>query len=152
VLISEEIECVRQYIWLLKMRFGERYRFRLEVQDETLGFETPALVLQPLVENAITHGLRDLEKGGEVAISARIEGDTIRLSVSDSGRGMKKEDIAVALAAADPEDATPQHGIGLHNVVRRVSLATGGVGIVEIESEIGHGTRVTVVLPKGKSQ
>jgi sensor histidine kinase YesM len=152
VLISEEIECVRQYIWLQKMRFGERYRFRLEVQDETLGFETPALVLQPLVENAITHGLRDFEKGGEVAISARIEGDTIRLSVSDSGRGMKKEDIAVALAAADPEDATPQHGIGLHNVVRRVSLATGGVGIVEIESEIGHGTRVTVVLPKGKSQ
>ncbi|HCX95870.1 MAG TPA: hypothetical protein DHU26_02555 [Spirochaetaceae bacterium] len=150
VLVSEEIECVRQYIWLLKLRFGERYRFRIEVQDEALGNETPALVLQPLVENAIAHGLRDIEEGGDVIVSARIEGETIRLSVSDSGKGMAKDDIARALSAADPEDTTPQRGIGLHNVVRRVALATGGLGKVEIESEPGHGTRITIVLPVGK--
>ncbi len=151
VLVSEEIECVRQYIWLLKLRFGERFRFRLEVQDDALGYETPALVLQPLVENAIVHGLRDLEQGGDVIVSARLDGDTVRLSVSDSGRGMPKESIALALAAADPEDTTPQHGIGLHNVVRRVALATGGKGRVEIESELGHGTRVTIILRAEKS-
>ncbi|GAB6276746.1 MAG: hypothetical protein SAMD01599839_12860 [Rectinema sp.] len=151
VLVSEEIECVRQYIWLLKLRFGERFRFRLEAQDEALGYETPALVLQPLVENAIVHGLKDLEEGGDVIVSARLDGETVRLSVSDSGRGMEKDSIALALAAADPEDTTPQHGIGLHNVVRRVALATGGLGRVEIESELGHGTRVTIILQAGKA-
>ncbi|MEN6296953.1 MAG: ATP-binding protein, partial [Rectinema sp.] len=139
------------YIWLLKLRFGERFRFRLEVQDEALGYETPALVLQPLVENAIAHGLKDLEEGGDVIVSARLDGETVRLSVSDSGRGMAKDSIALALAAADPEDTTPQHGIGLHNVVRRVALATGGTGRVEIESELGHGTRVTIILQAGKA-
>jgi len=151
VLVSEEIECVRQYIWLLKMRFGERLRFRLEVQEAALVYETPALVLQPVVENAIMHGLKDLEEGGDVIVSARLDGETVRLSVSDSGRGMPKESIGIVLAASDPEDTTPQRGIGLHNVVRRVALATGGTGKVEIESELGHGTRVTIILQAGKA-
>lgn len=151
VLVSEEFECVRQYIWLIKLRFGERFRFRIEAQDEALGYETPALVLQPLVENAIVHGLKDLEEGGEVVVSARLDAETVRLSVSDSGRGMDKENIATVLAAADPEDTTPQHGIGLHNVVRRIALSTGGSGRVEIESELGHGTRVTIILRAEKT-
>ncbi|MCX8014148.1 MAG: histidine kinase [Rectinema sp.] len=146
VLVAEEIECVRQYLWLLRLRFGDRYRFRLETSEEALGHETPALVLQPLVENAIVHGLRDIVQGGDVIISARLDGAMLRLSVSDSGKGMKEEDIARALAAADPEDATPQRGIGLHNVVRRVALATGGKGRVEIATEPGHGTLITILL------
>lgn len=147
VLVAEEIECVRQYLWLLRLRFGDRYRFRLEVADEVLGYETPALLLQPLVENAIVHGLRDIEQGGDVIISARVDGSMLRLSVSDSGKGMSEDDIALALAAADPDDTSPQRGIGLHNVVRRVALATNGRGRVEIASEPGHGTRVTILLP-----
>ncbi|MEN6598988.1 MAG: sensor histidine kinase [Rectinema sp.] len=151
VLVSEEIECVRQYIWLLRLRFGERFEFCLDIQDEALGYETPALVLQPLVENAIVHGLKDVEEGGRVIISAKLEGETIRFSVSDSGCGMSNEYITLALAAARPEDTRPQHGIGLHNVVRRVALATGGLGRVEIESQLGHGTCVTILLPTGKT-
>jgi len=151
VLVSEEIECVRQYIWLLRLRFGERFEFYLDIQDEALGYETPALVLQPLVENAIVHGLKDVEEGGKVIISAKLEGETIRFSVSDSGCGMSSEYITLALAAAGPEDTRPQNGIGLHNVVRRVALATGGLGRVEIESKLGHGTCVTILLPTGKT-
>ncbi len=97
------------------------------------------------------HGLKDLEEGGDVIVSARLDGETVRLSVSDSGRGMPKESIGIVLAASDPEDTTPQRGIGLHNVVRRVALATGGTGKVEIESELGHGTRVTIILQAGKA-
>ncbi len=151
VLVSEEIECVRQYIWLLRLRFGERFEFYLDIQDEALGYETPALVLQPLVENAIVHGLKDVEEGGKVIISAKLEGETIRFSVSDSGCGMSSEYITLALAAARPDDTRPQNGIGLHNVVRRVALATGGLGRVEIESKLGHGTCVTILLPTGKT-
>jgi len=83
-------------------------------------------------------------------ISAKLEGDTIHFSVSDTGCGMSNECIALALAAASPEDTRPQNGIGLHNVVRRVALATGGQGRVEIESELGNGTCVTILLPAGK--
>ncbi len=70
--------------------------------------------------------------------------------MSDSGRAWRRT-ASLALAAADPEDTTPQPGIGLHNVVRRVALATGGLGRVEIESELGHGTRVTIILQAGKA-
>ena len=64
VRVSDEIECVERYIWLLRLRFGDRYRFTLSVDEEALGVETPALLLQPLVENAVAHGLRDREEGG----------------------------------------------------------------------------------------
>jgi sensor histidine kinase YesM len=97
------------------------------------------------------HGLKDVEKGGKVIISAKLEGETIRFSVSDSGCGMSSEYITLALAAARPDDTRPQNGIGLHNVVRRVALATGGLGRVEIESKLGHGTCVTILLPTGKT-
>lgn len=146
VRVSDELECVRLYIWLLRLRFGERYRFEVEADDRALNVETPALVLQPLVENAVGHGLRDREEGGTVRVSARVEGPEAVLSVEDSGTGMSPGETERILAES-AEDGESPAGIGLRNVIRRVTLATEGRGRVELETSEGSGTTVRIRLP-----
>jgi sensor histidine kinase YesM len=149
VRVSDEIECVERYIWLLRLRFGERYRFELSVDEEVLQVETPALLLQPLVENAVTHGLRDREEGGLVRIAARLEGEFALLSVEDTGEGMSAEEIGRVTREGSSDEGLYEGGIGLRNVIRRVALATGGRGRVELESAPGAGTSVRIILPAG---
>ena len=148
VLVSDELECVERYVWLLRLRFGERYSFSVEADPEALSAETPALVLQPLVENAVTHGLHDLEEGGAVRVRVACAGSEVLLEVSDTGVGIARAELE-ALRAGGGEAARGERegGIGLRNVMRRVALATGGLGGVEIESAPGEGTTVRVRLP-----
>lgn len=167
VLVADEIECVERYVWLLKLRFGERFRFEILASEEVLNFETPALILQPLVENAVTHGLKDREEGGVVRVRACLEmrapgpggngvdaadggGEAcVLLCVEDSGDGMAPGE-AERLIRESLSDETPvEGGIGLRNVIKRVYLATGGKGEVELESSPGQGTSVRIRLPTG---
>lgn len=147
--ISEELDCANKYIWLLKLRFAERYQFIMQVDERALAYETPALILQPLIENAITHGLHDLEQGGTVTISVSLDEKTrlISLAVADTGKGMKKDDIEEAMKAAKLDDNSEHSGIGLFNVIRRVTLSTAGNGHVSIESTEGQGSRVIIWIP-----
>jgi len=147
VLVSDEIECVERYVWLLRLRFGERYRFEMEIESRALEIETPALLLQPLVENAVAHGLRDREEGGLVRIAARLSGGEALLSVEDSGDGMTEEQARRVISCGAESDGIHEGGIGLWNVVRRVALATDGRGRVELESAPGKGTLVTIRIP-----
>jgi Predicted signal transduction protein with a C-terminal ATPase domain len=159
VLIADEIECLERYIWLLKLRFGERYAFELSVEEEALEVETPALVLQPLVENAVAHGLKDVERGGEVRVTVRMEEGFAVMEVVDTGEGMGPEEVERITREGRVDESWPEAGrqeapegpatggIGLRNVMRRVALATGGRGGVSIESSPGRGTRVRVELP-----
>jgi len=154
VRVADEIECVERYIWLLKLRFGDRYRFEVSVDEDVLQVETPALIIQPLVENAVTHGLRDLEAGGTVRIAAKLKDDRALVSVEDTGSGMSEEELARVIRDGRSADSSlegdpTQSGIGLRNVIRRVSLATGGKGFVELRSALGEGTSVLVTLPAG---
>lgn len=147
--ISEELDCASKYIWLLKLRFGERYQFEIQVDERALAYETPALILQPLIENAITHGLHDLEQGGKVTVSVSLNENNrhIQLAVADTGKGMKQEDIEESLRAAKLDEASEHSGIGLFNVIRRVTLSTTGRGHVAIESTEGQGSRVIIYIP-----
>ncbi len=161
VSVADEIECVERYVWLLRLRFGLRYRFDIEFEEAVLRFDTPGLVLQPLVENAVAHGLRDRENGGIVRIAARIEALTeglrVVLEVSDNGQGMDEAEIARIFresAGVEGEASAggiAAAGIGLHNVIRRVSLATQGQGRVELASHPGVGTVARVILPSGEA-
>lgn len=147
VWVSDEIQCVERYIWLLRLRFGDRYRFEVEADPDVLDVETPALLLQPLVENAVTHGLKDHEAGAWVRVTARkVAGEAV-LSVEDSGDGMTPAEMGKVLREGSEEDGIHECGIGLRNVIRRVTLATNGRGRVVLESEIGKGTAVRICLP-----
>ncbi|MFA6365566.1 MAG: histidine kinase [Candidatus Hydrogenedentales bacterium] len=164
VRVAEEIECARRYISLIKARFGERYRFTIDVDEKTLEIQTPALLLQPLIENAITHGLGKKEEGGEVRVSVLATETEILLSVHDDGEGMSAREIARVLGEEPEDEGTGKRGIGLKNVKRRVILSTNGEGRIDIESSRGssldkppagapdgvvpRGTTVSIHLPR----
>jgi sensor histidine kinase YesM len=150
VWVSDEIECVKRYIWLLKLRFGDRYRFEVSAEDAATTVGTPALVLQPLVENAVTHGLRDREEGGVVRVTAVLAGGEAVLSVEDTGEGMSPAEVERVLRDGAEDEPLHESGIGLRNVIRRVILATNGAGRVELDSAVGRGTVVRIHLPAGE--
>ncbi|MBN1243066.1 MAG: sensor histidine kinase [Spirochaetales bacterium] len=147
VVVADEIACVERYVWLLRLRFGERFAFVIRSEADALAVKTPALVLQPLVENAVTHGFKGLERGGEVRVSARVEGGEVLLAVEDTGTGMDEATLAGLEDEGDGTESIGEGGIGLRNVMRRVRLASGGKGRVVIDSASGRGTTVCVHLP-----
>ncbi|MCX7655236.1 MAG: histidine kinase [Treponemataceae bacterium] len=148
VLVSEEVDCAQKYIWLLKLRFKNRYTFEVQVDETSLARESPAMILQPLIENAITHGLHDVEQGGTVSIRVWTERDMVQYEVRDTGKGMDQTTIEEALAAAQGEGVLSYDHIGLHNVIRRLHLYTGGKESITIESAPDKGTRIVISIPQ----
>jgi sensor histidine kinase YesM len=147
VQVSDEIECVKRYVWLLRLRFRQRFTFDVQVDERILGVEVPALILQPLVENSVGHGLADREFGGLVTVRGTWEAGRAVLSVKDNGAGMGAAERRAVLAEAEDSDQAPGHGIGLRNVIRRIHLSTNGRGRVELHSP-GEGLEVRVLLPR----
>ena len=133
VMLQEELSVLEPYLDIERTRFGERLRVTLDVEPEALGATVPHLLLQPLVENAIRHGIAPRPEGGEIAIRARVRGSTLELVVEDDGVGMP------------PEPRTG--GVGLGNTRMRLHRLYGDRHALRIDSTPGDGTRVTILLP-----
>jgi two-component system LytT family sensor kinase len=141
VTLADELRYVEKYLRLEQARFGERLRVRVQVDPDVLQAVLPVLSLQPLVENAVRHGVESRPEGGLVAIEGRDLGGDVELRVSDDGAGIDPERARAALAGRGP-------GIGLGNVHGRL-LTTFGPGYgVEVERTNGTGTTVVMTLPK----
>jgi two-component system LytT family sensor kinase len=139
VTVADELRYVEKYLRLEQARFGERLKVRVQVDPEVLQAVLPVLSLQPLVENAVRHGVERQPEGGLVAIEGIDLGNDVALRVSDSGDGIDPERARDALAGAGP-------GIGLGNVHGRLQSTFGeGYGL-QVES--GTGTTVVMTLPK----
>jgi signal transduction histidine kinase len=138
--LSEELDFVDKYLAVEKARFGERLRVRWSIDDAARGVRVPGLILQPLVENAVGHGIAPVPGGGTVRIGARVERDRLVVEVEDDGAGLRGE--ATALIRED-------HGLG--NVRRRVATATDGEGSLELTTApSGRGALARLVLPVGE--
>jgi len=148
VVVADEIECVTRYIWLLKLRFRDRFVFDVQVDERILGVEVPALILQPLVENSVGHGLADYESGGIVTVRGAWEEGQAVLTVRDNGVGMPAAEIESILSDAGDAEKSIMGGIGLRNVFRRILLSTNGRGKVDLKSEGEDGLEVRIVLPQ----
>ena len=141
VTVADELRYAEKYLRLEQARFGERLKVRVQVDPEVLQAVLPVLSLQPLVENAVRHGVERQPEGGLVAIEGIDLGNDVALRVSDSGDGIDPERAGDALAGRGP-------GIGLGNVHGRLRSTFGeGYGL-ELESEEGRGTTVVMTLPK----
>jgi two-component system LytT family sensor kinase len=139
VTLADELQYVEKYLRLEQARFGERLRVRVQVDPEVLQAVVPVLSLQPLVENAVRHGVESRAEGGLVAIEGRDLGTDVELRVSDDGDGIDPERAAAALAGRGP-------GIGLGNVHGRLQSTFGeGYGLMV---EDGDGTTIVMTLPK----
>jgi two-component system, LytTR family, sensor kinase len=141
VTVADELRYVEKYLRLEQARFGERLRVRVQVDPEVLQAVLPVLSLQPLVENAVRHGVEREPEGGMVAIEGIDLGNDVALRVSDDGAGIDPERAQAALSGEGP-------GIGLGNVHGRL-LSTFGDGYgLAIEPHDGRGTTVVMTLPK----
>jgi two-component system, LytTR family, sensor kinase len=141
VTLADELHYVEKYLRLEQARFGERLTVRVQVDPEVLQAVVPVLSLQPLVENAVRHGVESRPSGGRVAIEGRDLGGDVELRVSDNGEGIDPEAARAALEGRGS-------GIGLRNVHGRLQSTFGpGYGL-EVEPADGAGTTVVMTLPK----
>jgi len=144
--LSDELEYVRTYLRLEQARFGDRLHVALEVDPSVLGTLVPVLSLQPLVENAVRHGLERRAGAGWVRVVGRARGDCVHLQVIDDGVGMTAEHARASLSGT--EEAGQRERIGLANVQGRLQASFGeGYGL-HVESSPGQGTTVTMTLPR----
>ena len=117
--LERELKIIQDYMYLQKMRFGQRVRYDTNCAPETLDVLVPSFVLQPLVENSIKHGLSKESKGGRIFIRTWMRGERLWISVSDTGVGMEEERLQQIRAALN--DGTENEiGIGVGNIYRRV--------------------------------
>jgi two-component system, sensor histidine kinase YesM len=150
ITIGEEIERTRSYLTIQKMRYRDILDFRIEVDDAVANNTILKLILQPLVENALYHGIKNKRSGGEITVRARQNGDgQIVLEVEDNGIGFTPERLAhVRVQIGDDSDEIRlESGFGIDNVNKRVKLLYGRQYGLSIESAHQVGTRVTLVIP-----
>jgi two-component system, LytTR family, sensor kinase len=135
--LGEELKLIESYLEIEHARFEERLRVKIDVSPELNRLKIPSLILQPLVENAVKHGISNAKKGGEVYISARIEGQNLILEVADTGAGVSRENLI----------ENRKKRVGLNNIEQRLYSYYKDAARFEIESEIGAGTKSRIVLP-----
>uniref|UniRef100_S0DDU1 Putative histidine kinase n=1 Tax=termite gut metagenome TaxID=433724 RepID=S0DDU1_9ZZZZ len=142
--LSSELANVNNYLTVQKYRYGNRLQVHTRVESDTLGVEIPKFILQPLIENAIVHGLENKVSAGLIEIEAHLQGGFLRITVADNGIGF----LPSVLDGMDL-DQTPElkDSIGLRNVHQRIHMYYGEGSGLSIESDYGIGSTVTVVVP-----
>jgi two-component system LytT family sensor kinase len=143
--LSDELRNTERYLVLEQARFGERLRVSLRVAPEVLPISVPYLVVQPLVENAVRHGLDADRETMTVSIVAADEGATALLTVEDDGAGADPEVIRAALVGGPAQSGI---GLGLSNVDSRLRQVFGDKHGLVVETAPGAGTKVTLRIPK----
>ena len=144
VTLAQEIRVINDYMYLQKMRFGDRISYTIECDVDMNKVIVPIFSFQPLVENAIIHGLSPKEEGGEVSIRAWQEDNNVVFSVADTGIGMTEEELKRIRSAFQSEDTSH---IGIGNIYKRIKKMYQG-GDVLIYSQKGKGTTVKLVIPQ----
>ncbi|ANS75221.1 histidine kinase [Paenibacillus yonginensis] len=144
--LQNEAEMVSSYLEIQRFRYEDRLEYELNVAPETARLRVPALIVQPLVENAVVHGLENKDGTVKVVVNLTIRDEELRVSVEDNGSGMTPERLQeVRELLSGPEEENNR--IGLRNVHQRLTLSYGeGSGLV-IESEYGRGTRMSFSIP-----
>lgn len=141
--LAEELRSVDRYLRLERARFGERLRVDLLIAPEVLPVAVPFLCLQPIVENAVRHGLGPKDTPGLITIRAEDAGAECRISVEDDGVGMDPEEVRLQLAGEAEGDS-----LGLGNVDERLRAVFGDEYGLVVETAPGAGTKVSVRVPK----
>jgi signal transduction histidine kinase len=137
--LQTEFDRLRDYLELMSVRMGPRLQFTLDLPPDLAGSSVPTLLLQPLVENCIKHGLEPQVAGGSILVRARVAAGLLTLEVADTGVGLKTAD-------APKTDS----GFGMAQVRERLSTAYGTAATLTVAANVPSGTRMTITLPLKK--
>jgi two-component system sensor histidine kinase LytS len=143
--LSEELEQVRSYLAIEQARFGARIQVQSEVEAGCEDWPIPPLTIQPLVENAIRHGVLGREQGGTVRLTARRENDCLEVRVADDGVGMDRETLDRVLSTECTDSVTG--GIGMRNCLSRMEHIYGRAYAPSVDSIPGQGTTIVLHVP-----
>lgn len=150
--IAEEIALVDKYVYLLNVRFTGEIHYSKDIDNEVTEVRVPSMILQPIVENAVNYGIRDIDWEGHIDLRVYKENGNVRLSIKDNGVGMSRDKIDRILSGDAVGEVSDDHaasnGIGLGNVIERLQIFTGQRDVMEIFSEgEGKGTEFVIKVP-----
>ncbi len=134
--VGEEVQLVDNYIYILNVRFTGEIHFEKEIDEKVLDVKVPSMILQPIVENAVNYGIRNIGREGKIKLTVYQREEFIYLSVWDNGIGMSEEKISQILKGElkEVDLKSNSNGIGLGNVIERLKLYTGREDVMEIRS------------------
>ena len=146
--VRDELELVRLYVQLQKLRLHSKIGLQIQAEEDTLDCRIMKLLLQPIVENSILHGIMNLDdRQGALRIAVRTEGVSLVLQVEDNGVGMEHEKLVRLMAREEIAPEGSSGGYGLHNIFQRLRLYYGDEARLTFRSEAGKGTIVEVRIP-----
>jgi len=150
VTVQQELDCIRKYLQIMDVRYPGRFSTTFVIDEDILQHRMLKMILQPIVENAMYHGLEQILGHGLLRIEGQLLSDTeMQFIVEDNGKGMSAEALAALKASIFDDDtaSTSSIGLGLRNIHKRIRLQMGSQYGFDIESEEHHGTRVILRLP-----
>ncbi|WP_086618125.1 sensor histidine kinase [Erythrobacter tepidarius] len=156
VSLAQEIETLQLYLDIERMRFEERLRTHFEIEDAAMDAQLPAMLLQPLVENAIKYAVSPQEEGARISLTARVIGDRLRLTVEDTGPGAEQpqlfdrthpDELRAEIRSGHTPGRPVSTGVGLANIRNRLMQAYGEAHLFETRSEPGGGFTVLIEIP-----
>ena len=136
--LRDELSFIEDYLAIEMVRFGDKLRFEKNISAETLDMQVPSMLLQPLVENSIRHGLSGKLDGGVIRLGCHAENGRIRLAVEDDGVGIPEARLATLL----------EQGIGVSNVNERLKVLFGNDYRMYVDSRPDGGTRIEIEIPE----
>lgn len=145
--LQSEMETVRCYLVIQKFRYDDRLTYELNIDPRANHVKIPPLIIQPLVENSVIHGLENRIPGGIVRVDIQVEDQQVNFQVSDNGEGMSEESIQEIYNVLESKDDDEASRIGLRNVHSRLQLTYGPNCGLTIVSKIGWGTQINFVIP-----
>lgn len=155
VRVEEEIEYIRDYLLLINLRFDYEIYLSLNLPEEVLQQEIPKMSLQPIVENAVYHGIEDLAEDTNIYIKGMVQDEKCMIEITDAGKGMSGEELEKLrkkMAGEIEPDGGKGNGIGLKNVQDRIRMSFGEAYGINIASKKGCYTKVTVCVPMRRGE
>ena len=152
VTVREEVELVDNYIQILNVRFSGDIGYEKQIDKRLLDIKMPSMILQPIVENAVNHGIREMAGAGRITLKVYRKDDSVCSSISDNGKGISQETIDQLLngSFSHTEDSYDNNGIGMDNVISRVRIFAGYDDAIDIISHgENKGCEVVITLPMG---
>lgn len=143
--IADEMEHARNYLIIQQMRFKNKFDYSFDMQEEALSYVTLKLIIQPLIENALMHGIEPSVDKGHIVVSARLDGSDVVIKVIDNGLGMSEKQLGKILTGEVV--SSKGSGVGIMNVQERIRLYFGEKYGLHFESELEVGTTVTIRFP-----
>ena len=143
---SQEVEHANMYLKIQEKRYGDKFQVQWDIPEDVLNCKTIRILLQPIIENSIYHGIKMLSGQGIIKVSARVCDQIVELMVHDNGTGMSPSQVESINEQMQKDMITESRHIGLSNVNQRIKLSFGEEYGVNIQSDMS-GTTVTVIFP-----